>query len=116
MPTREETTAELRSSAEAQGDAHDALQDFILEQLEQLNGAAADVDDELQAVTSKLTWLSTVTWTNERPVAEFGEFVEKKIAECEALIAAIRKRWDKEWSEQNPNKARTEDCARPSQV
>jgi hypothetical protein len=113
MPAREETTAELRSSAEAQGDAHDAPQHFILEQL---NGAVADVDDELQAVTSKLTWLSTVTWTNERPVAEFGEFVEKKIAECEALIAAIRKRWDKEWSEQNPNKARTEDCARPSQV
>jgi len=57
-----------------------------------------------EALDSKLAWLSTVTWTNERPVAEFGAFVEAKITECEVHIVSIRQRWQKEWGEQNPNK------------
>jgi hypothetical protein len=108
MPTREEITTELLSAA-AQGDTQDAAPQQ--DGLAQLNGAMADVDDELEAVARKLTWLSTVTWTNERPVAEFGAFVEAKIAECEAVMAAIRKRWLKEWGEQNPNAAGREAAA-----
>ncbi len=112
MPTREEITAELVST-DAGGDTEHAAPQQVI--LEQLNGAIADVDDELEALANKLAWLSTVTWTNERPVAEFGAFVEAKITECEARIVSIRQRWQKEWSEQNPNKNTIDRAAAPSQ-
>lgn len=99
MPTREEYSREIK---ERRGAAGDERQGTALEQvMEQLNGAVAELDDELASIVEKLAWLSKVNWTNQRPVAEFGTFVETKIGECEAQMASIRARWQTEWAEQS---------------
>jgi hypothetical protein len=98
MPMEKEGSREITEESAA-GERHDAT--VAAQQSEQLNDLV-DVDDELAALADRLAWLSDVPWTNQRIVAEFGPFVDQKIAECESHMSAIHERWKREWAAQNP--------------
>lgn len=105
MPTREAGSCEIEERA-TDGEGEEVT--GAVQQIDPLSDAV-EVDDELAtlagevaALAERLEGLSTVTWTNQRVVAEFGPFVDQKIAECASHISTIQARWKKEWAEQNP--------------
>jgi len=97
MPTREETSSQIRRDLAARGMTPiDPMYEFVLESLEIMNTGVADLDDELADLATRLDWLANApTWINQREIAEFDCFVEAKLGECEMAVAAIRHRWKK---------------------
>jgi hypothetical protein len=103
MPTREQVSRSIQDALAAGGLAPtDSKYAFVLHAMEDMNHGVADLDDELAASAEQLAWLARApTWTNQRPAAEFATFVETKLAECEAALVHLRKRWE-EHQRQSP--------------
>lgn len=101
MPTREQVRARLEEVIAQHGtDTADPLRRFALQAMEDMNQGMADVDDELADIAVRLGWLADApTWVNERPLVEFGPFVEGQLIACEAALARIRGRWREHQSE-----------------
>lgn len=102
MPTREQVSRNIQDALEAHGLAPaDPSYAFVRQAMEDMNRGMADLDDELAAITEHLAWLAQApTWTNQRPPAEFTEFVGAKLADCEAALARVRERWEQHQREQ----------------
>lgn len=101
MPTREEMSRKIRQDLAARGVTPvDPSYDFVLGALEDMNNGVADLDDELADLAARLTWLARApTWINQRPLDEFDAFVNARLAECEAGLAAMRARWERHGTE-----------------
>jgi len=98
MPTREQFSQEIEDTLKANGVDAEGAQ-ALGQILEQFNANLADLDDELAAVARRLLWLSTVSWTNQRPAKEFRLVIDTMLTECEAVLAVIRARWEKQRAE-----------------
>jgi hypothetical protein len=73
---------------------------FVLLALDDMNNGVADLDDEIADIVGRLAWLAQVpTWINRRELDEFEGFVDSKLTECEATLAAVRARWEKHQAE-----------------
>lgn len=102
MPTREETSIQIRRDLTARGITPTVpMYEFVLESLEVMNAGVADLDDELADMAVRLAWLALApTWVNRRVPTEFDAFVNSQITECEKAVAAIRARWEAHRKEQ----------------
>lgn len=101
MPTREEMSRKIRQDLAARGvTPADLSYEFVLLALEDMNNGVADLDDELDAIARQLAWLAQApTWINRRELDQFEAFVNSKLAECDATLAAVRARWGKHQAE-----------------
>ncbi len=97
MPTRDEMRKKIERDLRDRGvTPSDPRYDFVRQTMEDMNQGMADLDDELASVAEQLQWLANApTWVNVRKPEEFDRFVEVKIAECEAALAALKQRWEK---------------------
>ena len=101
MPTREQVSRKIRQDLTDRGVLPgDPLYTFVLLALEDMNSGVADLDDEVADIAGRLAWLAQApTWINRRELDQFDAFVDAKLAECEATLAAVRERWEKHEAE-----------------
>ncbi|MDP3073637.1 MAG: hypothetical protein Q8N18_25360 [Opitutaceae bacterium] len=101
MATREEISRKIRQDLADRGvTPGDPTYEFALQSMETMNQGVADLDDELGDIAGRLAWLAQApTWINRRELDQFEAFVDSKLIECEATLAAVRARWEKHQAE-----------------